>query len=109
MTTISTHVLDTARGIPAEGLRITLFRENGERIASGLTNQDGRIPGLVPEGVNLNAGTYRMHFDTGAYFEQQKTPGFYPFVEVTFELRKDGHYHVPLLLSPWGYSTYRGS
>ncbi len=109
MTTISTHVLDTARGVPAEGLRITLFRSTGEQVATGVTNHDGRVPGFIPESVKLVAGTYRMHFDTGAYFVDHGTTGFYPFVDVTFELVADGHYHVPLLLSPWGFSTYRGS
>lgn len=108
MTTISTHVLDTARGVPAEGLRITLHRASGEQLAQGTTNADGRIPGFIPDGMQLAGGVYRMHFDTGAYFERHGVPGFYPFVEVTFTL-VDGHYHVPLLLSPWGYSTYRGS
>lgn len=108
MTTISTHVLDTARGLPAEGLRITLYRANGEQVAQGATDHDGRIPGFIPEGVELAAGEYRMHFDTGGYFAKHGTQGFYPFVEVTFTL-VDGHYHVPLLLSPWGFSTYRGS
>ena len=109
MSTISTHVLDTARGVPAEGLRITLYRVSGEQLATGVTNGDGRVPGFIPDGVKLGAGTYRMHFDTGAYFVKHETQGFYPIVEVTFELVADGHYHVPLLLSPWGFSTYRGS
>ena len=109
MSTISTHILDTARGVPAEGLRITLYRSSGELIAHGTTNADGRIPGFVPDGVKLGAGIYRMHFDTGVYFTAHGTKGFYPHVEVFFELSGDGHYHVPLLLSPWGYSTYRGS
>ncbi|HRH70550.1 MAG TPA: hydroxyisourate hydrolase [Flavobacteriales bacterium] len=109
MSSISTHVLDTARGVPAEGLRITLFRNSGEQVATGITNADGRIPGFIPDGVKLGAGTFRMHFDTGGYFAAHKTQGFYPYVDVVFELGSEGHYHIPLLLSPWGYSTYRGS
>ena len=109
MNTISTHVLDTACGLPAEGLRITMFRSTGEQVASGVTNSDGRIPGFVPQDTDLPAGLYRMLFDTGGYFAKHKTKSFYPYIEVVFELAADGHYHIPLLLSPYGYSTYRGS
>lgn len=113
MTTISTHVLDTARGMPARGIRVTLQRSAGPDawgdLAMGSTNADGRIPDFVPKDVELTAGTYRMRFDVSAYFSEHKTKSFYPYIEVVFELGNDGHYHVPLLLSPWGFSTYRGS
>lgn len=112
MSTISTHVLDTARGLPARGVRITLQRLVGhewEDIATAATNADGRAPELLSKGTELAAGIYRMRFDVSAYFHEQRTKSFYPYVEVVFELAADGHYHVPLLLSPWGYSTYRGS
>lgn len=113
MSTISTHVLDTARGIPARGIRVTLQRSAGadawEDLARGSTNADGRIPDFVPKEVPLTEGIYRMRFDVSAYFSEHKTKSFYPYIEVVFELAADGHYHVPLLLSPWGYSTYRGS
>lgn len=113
MTTISTHVLDTARGIPARGIRGTLQRAAGtdkwEDLAMGSTNADGRIPDFVPKEVTLTEGIYRMRFDVSAYFSEHKTKSFYPYIEVVFELGNDGHYHVPLLLSPWGFSTYRGS
>lgn len=112
MTTISTHVLDTARGMPARGIRVTLQRSAGpdqwNDLAMGSTNADGRIPDFAKD-VALGAGMYRMRFDVSAYFSEHKTKSFYPYIEVVFELGNDGHYHVPLLLSPWGYSTYRGS
>lgn len=113
MSTISTHILDTARGIPARGIRVTLQRSTGadawDDLAMGSTNADGRIPDFVPKDVTLTEGIYRMRFDVSAYFSEHKTKSFYPYVEVVFEISADGHYHVPLLLSPWGYSTYRGS
>lgn len=113
MSTISTHVLDTARGMPARGIRVTLQRAAGpdqwKDLAMGSTNADGRIPDFVPTDVTLTEGIYRMRFDVSAYFSEHKTKSFYPYIEVVFELGNDGHYHVPLLLSPWGYSTYRGS
>ncbi len=113
MSTFSTHILDTARGMPARGVRVTLQRSTGpdtwEDIAMGSTNADGRIPDFVPESTPLPAGIYRVRFDVSAYFSEHKTKSFYPYIEVVFELSADGHYHVPLLLSPWGFSTYRGS
>jgi 5-hydroxyisourate hydrolase len=113
MSTISTHVLDTARGLPAQGIRVTLQRHAGpdkwDVIALGNTNADGRIPDFVPQDMSLVAGLYRMRFDVAAYFSEHKTKAFYPYIEVVFDLAADGHYHVPLLLSPWGFSTYRGS
>ncbi|MBS1941248.1 MAG: hydroxyisourate hydrolase [Bacteroidetes bacterium] len=113
MSTISTHILDTARGLPANGVRITLQRSTAghtwEDLAMGSTNADGRVPDLLPLGTNLVEGMYRIRFDVSTYFSNHGTKGFYPYIEVVFELAEDGHYHVPLLLSPWGYSTYRGS
>lgn len=112
MPTISTHILDTARGIPAQGIRVTLQSASGsdwKDLATAATDADGRIPGLLPHGTELAEGTYRLRFDVSAYFSEQRTRSFYPYVEVVFELGNEGHYHVPLLLSPWGYSTYRGS
>ena len=113
MSTISTHVLDTARGLPARGVRVTLQRTAGpdkwDDLAMGATNADGRIPDFVPKDVALAEGQYRMRFDVSAYFSEHKTKSFYPYIEVVFELAAHGHYHIPLLLSPWGYSTYRGS
>ena len=99
---ISTHVLDTAKGRPAEGVGITLEDDRGV-IARGVTNADGRLK-LVDDPPA--AGTYRITFDTGGY----DANGFFPRVVIEFTVRGDAqHYHVPLLLSPFGYSTYRGS
>ena len=108
---ITTHVLDTALGRPAAGLLVTLeLREGADwrPIGTGATDADGRLGTLTPGAIA--AGVYRIGFDTGAYFARAGTAGFYPEVRIVFEVR-DGaaHFHVPLLLSPFGYSTYRGS
>ena len=112
MSPITTHVLDTSLGKPASGVPISLEREikgQWKPLGQGITNSDGRLADILPEGP-LEAGTYRMTFDTGAYFHARKTETFYPVVKVEFEIRDPSkHYHIPLLLSPYGYSTYRGS
>ncbi|MEZ4237302.1 MAG: hydroxyisourate hydrolase [Myxococcota bacterium] len=109
---ISTHVLDLVRGGPAQAVPVRLERQDGEGwalVTEGRTDGDGRIGGLVPKGEAV-AGTYRIRFDTGAWFQATGTVGFYPYVEVVFVVAAGGgHYHVPLLLGPYGYSTYRGS
>lgn len=107
MATLSTHVLDTSRGRPAEGLRITLQSGAGDDLAEAVTDSDGRAAGIAADG--LAAGEYRLRFDSGAWFAQQGVTGFYPEVVVAFTVAGDDHFHVPLLLSPFGYSTYRGS
>lgn len=113
MSTISTHILDTAAGTPAEGVPITLEARDGDtwqRIGGGVTNHDGRVRDLLTERDQLTGGVYRMTFDTKTYFDRCDLAGFYPIVRVVFEVHaEDEHYHVPLLLSPFGYSTYRGS
>lgn len=113
MSTISTHVLDTATGTPAEGVPLILEANTDDgwkTIGGGITNDDGRVRDLLNEGEGLEVGMYRMTFETGVYFGQNDTRGFYPVVKVVFEIQQsDEHYHVPLLLSPYGYSTYRGS
>lgn len=113
--TISTHVLDAAAGRPAVGLELTLYRLDGPghdtviELGSGTTNDDGRCPELT-DAVDLVAGTYRLRFETGTWFARSGTPTFYPVAEITFEVVDSGaHHHVPLLLSPFAYSTYRGS
>ncbi len=113
MSPITTHVLDTARGCPAERVPITLERrgtaDQFEPLAQGTTDSDGRLRTLLPDGA-LVTGIYRLRFDTGGYFGRLGSETFYPCVEVQFEIRNPAqHYHVPLLISPFGYSTYRGS
>ena len=107
---ISTHVLDTSRGTPAAGLSVVLDMRDGtgwSRIGSRSTDGQGRIASFS-DGA-LAAGTYRLTFDTGAYHRSAGIAPFFPDVSVTFDVQRGGHYHVPLLLSPYGYSTYRGT
>lgn len=111
---ITTHVLDTSRGRPAAHIAITLEHRDRDaawvRVGAGVTDDDGRLRTLVPDGHGLVAGVYRITFDTGAYFRAQGTEGFYPEASIVFEVRDaTQHYHVPLLLNPFGYATYRGS
>jgi 5-hydroxyisourate hydrolase len=109
---LSTHVLDTARGRPATGLRVTLHtRDDGawSKVAEGLTDANGRLGQLLADG-ELHAGIWRLVFDTGGYFAASGTIAFYPQVTVEFTVAApEEHHHVPLLLSPFGFSTYRGS
>jgi 5-hydroxyisourate hydrolase len=113
MSQITTHVLDTSKGIPAQGIKAVLEKPDGKGIwhAVGLgeTNADGRILDLLPDESNQGPGFYRIVFDTAAYFERMGVKAFYPAVTITFEVVDQTHYHVPLLLSPFGFSTYRGS
>jgi 5-hydroxyisourate hydrolase len=110
---ITTHVLDTSEGRPAAGVPITLEVEAAggwELVGKAITDKDGRGSDLVPEETMLAAGVYRLIFDTARYFSAREVEGFYPEVTIIFKLRDPAqHYHVPLLLSPFGYSTYRGS
>jgi len=109
---MTTHVLDTSTGRPAAGVPVTLERQASggwQSTGQGVTNQDGRVTDLL-SGSNLAPGTYRLTFDTATYFKTKNQPAFYPQVQVMFTVGDAGqHYHVPLLLSPYGYSTYRGS
>lgn len=113
MSAITTHVLDTARGRPAEGVAVGLDVRDGEgwiELARGRTNRDGRIADFLPGGALPRAGVYRLRFATGEYFGSLGVTGFYPEVQVLVQIDEPaGHHHVPLLLSPYGYSTYRGS
>jgi 5-hydroxyisourate hydrolase len=110
---ISTHVLDTSLGRPAAGIQVTLEMRSGDvwkKVAESATDQNGRAGDLAPSGEALERGTYRLRFDVAGYFRSRNVETFYPEVSVAFEVRNPAeHYHVPLLLSPWGYSTYRGS
>ncbi len=108
--TLSTHVLDIALGVPAAGIKVTLSLIAGTThvdLASGTTNEDGRIP--APFGDELQTGEYELIFKVGAYYKAKGTPSFYDEIPVRFIASEARHYHVPLLLSPYGYSTYRGS
>lgn len=114
---LSTHVLDTAKGKPAAGVKITLYRISGEghvRIKEVVTNADGRTDGPMLEGPELTAGTYELVFGAGDYLRATGQAGegvlFLDAVPIRFGVPDAGqHYHVPLLISPFGYSTYRGS
>ncbi|MBT2266817.1 hydroxyisourate hydrolase [Rhodococcus erythropolis] len=106
--TLSTHVLDATTGTPAAGVRVELRDRDGATVTTAETDSDGRIPELAPGG--LTAGHYTLTFDTGTYFETTGQENFYPEVTVTFRVDDTARgYHVPLLLSPFAYSTYRGS
>lgn len=114
MSQITTHILDTALGVPAAGVPVTLSQggagesKHWTSIAEGVTNEDGRIPGFGPK--KLSAGTYRIRFNIAAYLEASGQAVFYPYADIVFNVSSSGdHYHIPLLLSPFGYSTYRGS
>lgn len=113
MSGITTHVLDTSLGRPGHGIAVSLERLSADgwiRVGHGHTNADGRAPNLVPADVRIEAGTWRLIFDTRAYFDALGITGFYPEVRIVFEIADPAeHHHVPLLLSPFGYSTYRGS
>ena len=114
MSGITTHVLDTAAGRPARGvavrLEVRLDAKGWVTLAERTTDGDGRVKDLLADGAKLDAGTYRLTFGTGAYFTAQGQSTFFPEASVVFEVRDPAqHHHVPLLLSPFGYSTYRGS
>ena len=110
MSQVTTHVLDAAFGTPAVGVAVELDRQGRDgwaEVASGATDGDGRIGSLGPD--RLESGVYRLVFATGDYFQATHRPAFYPEVQVSFLVTGAEHYHVPLLLSPFAYSTYRGS
>lgn len=112
MSHITSHILDTSKGRPAEGIVIILFQAQDAQwteIARGITNADGRTTDLLEKSVWLQHGVYKMRFETKNYFEKGHVDSFYPCVEIIFDVTTNEHYHIPLLLSPFGYSTYRGS
>ena len=109
MSAITTHVLDTSRGKPAAGVNVVLERE-GVEIGRGVTDADGRCKTLLADGVRPGFGLHRLTFDVGAYFATGGRTTFFPTVQIAFEVTAPAeHHHVPLLLSPFSYSTYRGS
>ena len=112
MSQITTHILDTTLGKPAAGVAISLHHQKGAewtKLTEGVTNTDGRIPNLLDKNTVLPIGVYKMRFEVQPYFEWLHVRSFYPFVEIVFNVTSAEHYHVPLLLNPFGYSTYRGS
>ncbi|HEY6304243.1 MAG TPA: hydroxyisourate hydrolase [Terriglobales bacterium] len=111
---VSTHVLDIARGQPAKDVPVRLERRDAcgawRLLAAARTDQDGRCARLWPEKETLTPGFYRLGFETATYFAARKLEGLYPLVEITFQVREgEERFHIPLLLSPNGYTTYRGS
>ncbi|GHG83229.1 hydroxyisourate hydrolase [Pseudodonghicola xiamenensis] len=113
---LTTHVLDTARGLPAAGLKIELFRIEGAArhlLKSVTTNDDGRTDAQILPAAEFEPGTYELVFHAGAYLDEtgpaQEPPRFLDLIPIRFGMSEPTHYHVPLLLSPFGYSTYRGS
>ena len=112
---LTTHILDTANGQPAAGVAVRLFSLHGERslLTTLYTNEDGRTDSPLLEGDDMQAGTYELEFDIGDYFAARGStvsePPFLNTVVIRFCVNSDEHYHVPLLASPWSYSTYRGS
>lgn len=110
---LSVHVLNLQDGLPSSEVKVSLEeQENGKwvQLSQATTNEQGRIPALYPEGKKLEKGMYKVTFKTGDWFKAHKQKSFFPEVPVIFEV--DGsveHYHIPLLLSPYGYSTYRGN
>lgn len=110
---ITTHVLDTASGLPAAGVAVRLERQAGaswQSIGDGRTDANGRLADLLAGGEELQAGRYRLCFESGAYFEGRGLRAFHPVVEIQFEVEGGRqHCHVPLLVSPYGFTTYRGS
>ena len=114
MSTISTHILDTSRGRPANGVAVYLERqgldETWSQLTHAWTDDEGRVKPFFLLEEPLPAGTYRLVFDTEAYFSALEAECFYPQVSVVFQIGEDPqHYHIPLLISPFGYSTYRGT
>ena len=106
MASLSTHVLDTTSGRPAAGVGVTLEAADGTVVARAETDADGRVADLARD---LADGVHRLRFDTGPWFARHDVDAFYPEVVVAFTVAGDEHFHVPLLLNPFGYSTYRGS
>lgn len=110
---LSVHVLNLENGLPSPGVAVVLEQKQGDnwtQLNTGVTNEQGRIAALYPEGKELEQGTYRVTFETGDWFKKHNTATFFPEVPVIFSADASvEHYHIPLLLSPYGFSTYRGN
>jgi 5-hydroxyisourate hydrolase len=114
LSVITTHVLDISRGVPAAGVEVTLEwhspHDGWQLMGKGATDPDGRLRTLIAEAGSAPPGVYRLQFATGAYFQQRGIAAFHPHIIVIFEIVDgEAHHHVPLLVSPFGYTTYRGS
>jgi 5-hydroxyisourate hydrolase len=112
MSQLTTHVLDTSKGKPAADVGVYLYQQHAEdwtEITIASTNHDGRIPQFLRNDVKLEPGNYKLKFLVQEYFEKEAVTCFFPIVEIVFRITDERHYHVPLLISPFGYSTYRGS
>ena len=114
MSKITTHILDMVAGIPARGVAVRLERTHVDgsatSVGSAETGDDGRTGDLQPNGMRLSAGRYRLIFETGDYWHTRGVSAFFPRVTLEVEIADEGsHYHIPLLMSPFGYTTYRGS
>lgn len=110
---LSSHILDINLGSPAPGVKITLAKQDKNNewktIDEKVTDANGRVKDFLEENGRDNRGIYKLTYHVGPYFESQKQDTFYPFIEVVFEIKDNNHYHVPITLSPYGYSTYRGN
>ncbi len=112
MSQLTTHILDTTKGKPVEGVRVSLYagaNHEWTELGWGTTNADGRLGDLLPGDQKLLTGIYKLRFETKDYFDKAQIATFYPYVEIVFDVTENRHYHVPLLLNPFGYTTYRGS
>ncbi|CAK9884293.1 MAG: 5-hydroxyisourate hydrolase [Candidatus Erwinia impunctatus] len=111
---LSTHILDIAKGMPAQNVEVELYQQDVQEtwhvVGKGITDKNGRISTFLPlqEGKD-NHGVYKLKFMTQPYFKAQQQTSFYPYIEVVFQIEGNNHYHVPITLSNYGYSTYRGS
>lgn len=112
MSQVTTHILDTSKGKPAWGITVFLYQKVATdwiEYGKGISNREGRVSSLLPETQELPFGVYKLTFDTIHYFSTFDVDCFFPMVEIIFDIRTIEHYHIPLLISPFGYSTYRGS
>lgn len=110
---LSSHILDINLGQPAPGVKISLSKQKADKtwvlVDEKITDKNGRVKDFLKEDGKDNRGVYKLTYHVGPYFEAQKQDTFYPFIEVVFEIKDGNHYHVPITLSPFGYSTYRGN
>ena len=112
MSQLTSHILDTTQGKPAADVTVILYsgeNDNWTEMKRGKTNMEGRINDLLADDVVLQTGIYKLRFETKDYFDSRSIPTFYPYVEIVLDIATEHHYHIPLLLNPFGYTTYRGS